>query len=175
MKKILTAFFFFILTFTLLAAGARAEEAEADIRNAQGRKVGEATLTDSPEGVAISLKVWSLEPGKHGIHIHAAAKCDAPDFKSAGGHFNPAGKKHGHKNPEGAHAGDLSNLEVDADGNGAANFTAANVKIKDGDAALLSASGTSLVIHAKEDDETTDPSGNSGERIACGAIIKPGF
>jgi superoxide dismutase, Cu-Zn family len=114
--------------------------------------------------------VANLPPGKHGIHIHSAAKCDPPAFTTSGGHLNPAGKKHGLHSPEGAHAGDLPNLEVGKNGKGKGTFTAKGVTLGEGEGSLFGPDGTALVIHADPDDEKTDPGGNSGARIACGPI-----
>ena len=143
------------------------------IINSKGEPVGSATLTQGPQSVTIALEVSQLPPGKHGFHIHAIGKCDPPDFQTAGGHFNPFGKKHGLKNPEGPHAGDLSNLEVGPDGKGKIEATVGGLTLgKEGLAVLLDSNGTAVVIHAGLDDEMTDPAGNSGARIACG-VIKP--
>ena len=139
-----------------LPAVAQAQSARAVLRDAQGTAVGTATLDEVSGGVKIAVQVGGLKPGEHGFHIHAVGKCESPAFTSAGDHFNPYGKKHGHKNREGAHAGDLPNLTVGADGTGS---------IKPG--------GASLIIHADPDDEKTDPAGNSGARIVCGVIAPP--
>src|SRR6202167_6353162 len=114
-----------------------APSAHADIVNATGQKIGTATFAAAAGGVRIDVDVTQLPPGTHGIHIHAAGKCDGPDFKTAGEHFNPAGKKHGEDNPEGAHNGDLLNLEVAADGRGSASLLDANVTLGDGPASLF--------------------------------------
>ena len=142
-----------------------ADTARAELKDAQGKIVATATLTDAPGGVRIALRASGLKPGAHGLHIHAVGVCAPPAFTSAGGHFNPQNKKHGHKNPEGAHAGDLPNLTVGADGTGSIETPAAGVTLKD-------VAGLALVIHADPDDETTDPTGNSGARVACGVITK---
>jgi Cu-Zn family superoxide dismutase len=143
----------------------------ATIIDTKGGTVGNAMLTESPNGVTIAVTVSNLPPGKHGLHIHAAGKCDPPDFQTAGGHFNPFGKKHGLKNPEGAHAGDLPNLEVGPDGSGKIGTTVGGLTLaKAGVTSLFGPSGTALVIHAGPDDEMSDPAGNSGARIACGVI-----
>jgi Cu-Zn family superoxide dismutase len=113
----------------------------------------------------INIVATGLPLGMHGIHLHAVGRCEGPDFKSAGGHWNPMGKQHGRDNPAGAHLGDLPNLVIGADGRGSARLTV------DGDVA--DADGTSLVIHAKEDDYKTDPSGNSGDRVACAVLAAP--
>ena len=142
-----------------------ADTVGAELKDAQGKIVATATLTDANGGVRIALRASGLKPGAHGLHIHAVGVCAPPAFTSAGGHFNPQNKKHGHKNPEGAHTGDLPNLTVAADGTGSIGTTAAGVALKD-------VAGLALVIHADPDDETTDPTGNSGARVACGVITK---
>jgi superoxide dismutase, Cu-Zn family len=155
-----------------LAALAKGPSGKAVLKNADGKDVGTATLTPAKGGVRVHVQVAGVPPGKHGIHIHAAAKCEPPAFSTAGGHFNPAGKKHGLHNPEGAHAGDLPNLTVGKNGKGKGTFTAKGVTLGEGDGSLFGPDGTALVIHADPDDEKTDPSGNSGARIACGPIEK---
>jgi Cu-Zn family superoxide dismutase len=146
--------------------------AKATLVNSQGQKVGEATLTETPQGVKIALKVENLPPGVHAFHIHEKGVCATPDFQSAGAHFNPFGKHHGLKNPAGPHAGDLPNLTVGADGKGSLETVATLVTLKEGKNSLLQPGGTSLVLHAQADDDLTDPAGNAGPRIACGVIIK---
>jgi superoxide dismutase, Cu-Zn family len=155
-----------------LAAGAAGPTARATLRNAQGEDVGTATFGPTKGGVKVRVEVTNLRPGKHGIHIHAAGKCDPPEFKSAGGHFNPAAKRHGLHNPEGAHAGDLPNLAVGKNGKAKASFTAKGATLGEGEGSLLGPDGAALVIHADPDDEKTDPAGNSGARIACGVVEK---
>ena len=118
----------------------------------------------------VKIEVANLPPGKHGMHIHAAGKCEAPEFKTAGGHFNPAARKHGLRNPEGAHAGDMANLIVGEDGKGSATVTAKGATLTEGQGSLFGPDGTSIVIHEGPDDERTNPAGNSGARIACGVI-----
>jgi Cu-Zn family superoxide dismutase len=145
---------------------------KAILVNSQGQKVGEARLEETPHGVKINLKVENLPPGIHAFHIHEKGVCEAPDFLSAGPHFNPFHKKHGMKNPEGAHAGDLPNLVVDEEGRESLEVIAPNVTLKEGENSLFRPGGTSLVIHAQADDYLTDPAGNAGARIACGVITK---
>jgi superoxide dismutase, Cu-Zn family len=154
------------------ADGGSWKSAEAEIKDSRGQTVGSAVFTPTPQGVAVVVDVSKLAPGKHGIHVHAAGICEPPDFKTAGGHFNPHAKKHGLKSPEGAHSGDLPNLEVGPNEKGKLTATLSNATLGVGDtASLLGPNGSSIVIHAKADDEMTDPSGNSGDRIACGVII----
>lgn len=151
---------------------ARKPAARADIINAKGEKIGTATFWAEKGGVGIHVDVSHLPPGTHGFHIHAVGACDPPDFKTAGAHLNPDNKQHGSKNPAGPHAGDLQNLEVGADGIGSAKVVANQVTLGDGMNSLFHPGGTSIVIHEKADDYMTDPSGNSGARIACGVIKK---
>lgn len=147
-----------------------AQTAKAVIKDVNGQQIGIATLTESADGVRIALDAEKLPSGFHEFHIHNTGKCDPPDFKSAGPHFNPGGTKHGMKNPEGPHAGDLPNIEVGQDGKAKAIVTAKEVTLGAGKNSLFPEGGTSLVIHADPDNEITDPAGNSGERIACGII-----
>jgi superoxide dismutase, Cu-Zn family len=146
--------------------------AHADIVNAQGQKIGTATLRQTDAGVRIQVNVTQLPPGTHGIHIHTVGKCDPPAFTTAGAHLNPDTKKHGKDNPEGPHAGDLMNLEVSRKGTAKTTFVDTAVTLGDGPNSLFHDGGTALVIHEKADDYKTDPAGNSGARIACGVIQK---
>jgi Cu-Zn family superoxide dismutase len=155
-----------------LAVSAAGPPAKATLRNAAGADVGTATFTPTNGGVKVVVEVAGLPPGKHGIHIHAAGKCEPPEFKTAGGHFNPFGKKHGLESPAGAHAGDLRNLVVGKDGKARGTFTAKGATLAEGEGSLFGPEGTALVVHADPDDEKTDPTGSSGGRIACGVIEK---
>jgi superoxide dismutase, Cu-Zn family len=143
-----------------------------NLKDGQGKEVGTATVSPAAQGVKIKLNAQNLTPGEHAIHVHQTAKCDGPDFKTAGPHFNPDGKKHGLQNPEGPHAGDMPNFTVDAKGKSKATVTDPNVTLGDDPHSVFTGGGTSLVIHAKADDGKTDPSGNSGDRVACGLITK---
>jgi len=144
----------------------------AEMKNGKGEMVGSVALTETGSGVRISGNLKNLPAGVHGLHLHQMGKCDAPDFKSAGEHFNPLNKQHGELNPSGPHAGDLGNVTVKSDGSVSLNVVAKNVTLKPGPASLLHPDGTSLMIHAKEDDRRTDPSGNSGDRLACGVVTR---
>lgn len=133
--------------------------------------VGLASFRETRLGVKVEIKVTGLPPGKHGTHIHAVGKCDPPEFTTAGGHFNVNGQAHGVPGAITAHAGDLPNLEVGADGKGSLAFYSPHVSLnKAASNALTFGPGTAVVIHASEDDQRTDPAGNSGARIACGIV-----
>ena len=149
-----------------------AAKTQVELKDAQGKTVGRAIIWDHNPGggVGIELNLHDLPPGEHALHFHQNAKCDPPDFKSAGPHFNPDGKKHGLENPEGHHAGDMKNFTVDA--NGKVRTANKDVNLGDDSHSLFSNGGTAIVIHAKADDMKTDPAGNAGDRIACGVITK---
>jgi len=150
------------------------KSAHADIVNVQGMRVGTAKITPTKNGVRIAVDVSHLPPGEHGIHLHTAGKCELPAFTSAGGHFNPTAAHHGANNTQAPHPhlGDLPNLVVDNDGKAKTTLVASGVTLGEGANSLFHEGGTSLVIHAKADDLMSDPSGNSGDRIACGVISK---
>ncbi len=135
------------------------------LRDAQGRQSGTLSLREIGSGVEGTVRVSGLTVGERGMHLHDVGRCDAPDFTTAGGHWNPTGRQHGLANPEGPHKGDLPSLVVAADGTGTIVFRAdTNL------AAMTDGDGTALIIHAAADDNRTDPSGNSGARQICGAI-----
>lgn len=168
-----------ILVFSILSccslasAHEKAVAAHADLVDGTGKKVGTAEILQTPKGVKIAAEVQGLPAGKHGIHIHETGKCDGPDFKTAGGHLNPEHKEHGFDNPKGSHAGDMPNLVVGSDGTGKLQYVDTGVVLKGtGANSLFKDGGTALVIHAKADDQKTNPSGASGDRIACGVITK---
>ncbi len=150
-----------------------------EMKDTQGKSVGSIVLWESGtgpkgSGVGLELNLHDLPAGRHAIHVHQNAKCDGPDFKSAGPHFNPDAKKHGLQNPDGHHAGDMMNFSVNEAGKVNLKLINNDVRLGDGtdSHSLFSNGGTSLVIHANADDMKTDPSGNSGDRIACGVIAK---
>ena len=133
-----------------------------ELKDAQGKVVGQVNIWDVETGVNLDVLIHGLAPGEHAIHFHQVPKCEGADFKSAGGHFNP----------DGHHAGDMKNFTVDGQGNAAARLEDSEVTLKDGPHSLLT-NGAAVVIHAKADDYKTDPSGSSGDRVACGVIVKP--
>jgi superoxide dismutase, Cu-Zn family len=145
-----------------------------ELKDAKGNSVGTATIVSKGKGVEVKLDLKDLPPGEHAVHFHQNAKCDPPDFKSAGGHFNPTGKQHGFDNPNGHHAGDMPNFTVKPNGTAKATVKDDDVVLGNGSEpnSLFANGGTSIMIHAKADDMKTDPSGNSGDRIACGAITQ---
>src|SRR5688572_24926230 len=144
------------------------KEAMALLQTAEGEAAGAATATELGGTVAISLTVENLPPGEHGVHVHMTGSCEAPAFESAGSHWNPTNQQHGLEDPPGQHAGDMPNLTVAADGTGALDYQLVGGTF-DG---LLDADGSAFVVHAMPDDQMTEPSGNSGERIACGVFTE---
>lgn len=169
-----------LLSATALAACATVEETgsssnaqqvgSATLSQANGQSAGTARLLSDGEQVTLEVAVTGIAPGgTHGFHLHTTGLCEGPGFTSAGGHLNPYDRDHGHLNPDGSHLGDLPNLQVDASGNarltvpldGAADRVLANI---------FDADGTAIVVHADADDYRTDPTGNAGDRIACGAM-----
>jgi len=157
-----------LLTASLAAQG----PVKVEMKDGQGQSIGTATLTQSMGMVHIQLDLKNLKPGQHALHVHMTPKCEGPAFTSAGGHFNPAGKKHGTQNPEGPHAGDMDNFTVAADGTAKSMIMAQGITLGSEPNSVFANGGTALVIHAGPDDMKTDPAGAAGDRIACGVITK---
>jgi Cu-Zn family superoxide dismutase len=140
--------------------------ANVPLVRSDGASIGTVRVFQENTGVVLRIDANGLPQGIHGVHLHAVGRCDAPGFTSAGPHWNPTNRKHGHRNPEGFHAGDLGNLGVGADGKLVAGLLVPGATL----AGLRDAAGAALVFHARADDEMTDPSGNSGDRIACAVL-----
>ncbi|OYU15089.1 MAG: superoxide dismutase [Alphaproteobacteria bacterium PA4] len=141
------------------------------LTGADGAPRGTVTLAQEADGTRITARVIGVPPGDYAMHLHSVGLCEGPAFTSAGGHFNPAAKQHGHLNPMGEHAGDLPNVTVDPSGLGLLNDFREGLRLKDGAAPLLDADGAAVVLHAKADDYKSDPAGNAGPRIACGVVV----
>jgi len=169
-----------LLAWAVFATGPLFAESEvsgatAALMDAQGTTVGNATLTGSGSGgvkVQVALNGFTAAAaGEHGIHIHAVGMCEASEFKTAGGHFNPGSKKHGLNSSEGHHAGDMPNLNLNADGSATYETTVTDITLDAGAInSIFDADGSAVVIHAGPDDMLTDPAGNSGARVACGVL-----
>jgi len=162
-----------IILLILLAGCTTGEDdtkKKVDMHDAAGDVLGTATFTEESEGVSIKLKLEGLEPGFHGIHVHEQAKCEPPDFISAGDHYNPADKDHGLMHPKGSHVGDLPNIEADGGGKVDAELMLPEATLLDGKNSLTRKEGTSLIVHEVQDDGVSQPSGDSGARILCGKI-----
>lgn len=152
-------------------ASAPSRMAWAELKSASGESVGSAVLRQEDGRVRIVVQAGGLTPGRHGVHVHAVGQCEAPSFQSAGSHFNPLGKKHGLANSEGAHGGDLPDLEADASGRTEYVAVTDRLTLGTGPASIFDTDGSAVVIHEKPDDQRTDPSGNSGERLLCGLLV----
>jgi superoxide dismutase, Cu-Zn family len=153
---------------SMTAPGPRAA---AELKDKDGKTVGRVFFRQAPDGVFVRLEVRGLAPGLHAVHIHAVAKCEGPAFTSAGDHFNPTQRKHGLKNPDGAHAGDLTNMLVAKNGFGRFESLTDAITLNAGPTSVFDADGSALVIHEGVDDYVTDPAGNAGDRVACGLIV----
>lgn len=176
MKKVISlllALLTLVFAVNVYAQKGGAEQASATLRNPAGDVIGSARLTEDATGIVhVNVHVKGLAPGLHGIHIHATGSC-RPSFAAAGGHHNPQGHEHGLENPQGPHAGDLPNIEIDENGNAIYEATTDRIDLGDtGELAIFDADGSALIIHAQPDDQMTSPAGNSGDRIICG-VIRP--
>lgn len=161
-------------------SGVLTEAPSVPLVDAKGQIIGEVQGGDSDRGARLLITARGLPPGTHGIHIHETGLCEPPDFKSAGGHWNPAAKQHGSENPNGAHMGDLQNITVGEDGNLKVEVFVPGTYLRnagrdtpEGKVQILDQDGAAIVIHADADDYKTDPSGNSGARIACAVLGSP--
>jgi Cu-Zn family superoxide dismutase len=151
-------------------AGARPADSRVALRAPDGSQRGTVSVIQTHGSLLVRVEGVNLPPGVHGAHIHSVGRCDAPDFASAGPHWNPSGRQHGRDNPAGAHLGDLPNLTVGANGRGELEFDLPGGWVRRGATPMLDADGASFVIHAAADDYRSDPSGNSGARIACAVL-----
>lgn len=152
------------------AGPAAPSTAQADIRDASGRTMARATATQVGDSLRVAVEATGLAPGIYATHVHSVGRCDAPGFETAGAHWNPTSRQHGRDNPRGQHLGDLPNLLVGTDGRGSFEFTIAGASLSVGGRRALDADGAAVVIHARPDDYRSEPTGNSGARIACGVL-----
>ena len=152
------------------AAASGAGAARAMLLAGDGSAHGEAIVTEASDGLHVAVRARGLTPGIHAVHIHMTGSCTPPDFASAGGHWNPTGRKHGKDNPDGMHMGDMPNMLAGSDGAGEMAFVIPGGTVKSGPHPLLDSDGAAIVIHAQADDNRTDPAGNAGGRVACGVF-----
>ncbi|HEY0115548.1 MAG TPA: superoxide dismutase family protein [Allosphingosinicella sp.] len=145
-------------------------DAEVALIGPDGSHRGTVRMLQTHGSLLVRVRGVNLPPGTHGAHVHAVGRCDLPDFASAGPHWNPTGRQHGRDNPAGAHLGDAPNLVIGADGRGTIEFEIADAWMRRGATPVLDGDGGAFVIHANPDDHRTDPSGNSGARIACAVL-----
>lgn len=156
-----------LIAVAALSAGAQKKggpRVKVELKDSKGANAGTVVLAEVKKGVRMRVTLENMPIGDHAVHVHEMGKCDAPDFKTAGGHFNPDNKHHGYENPEGHHAGDTpASVTVGEDRKGE------KVMLMEG-VTLASFANRSVVVHEKADDQKTDPSGASGNRLACGVI-----
>ena len=150
-----------------------AELQRVDLFDGNGNAVGFVNYQEQDGNLSITIKELGLATGTHGVHLHETGSCEGPDFQSAGGHWNPEGNEHGRDNPDGAHLGDLSNLQADDNGMVDFNYIAKGVTAQAGRYSIADADGTALVVHAEADDYKTDPAGDAGSRVACAVLAPP--
>lgn len=159
-----------VIASPALAHSHGGHHATAEILDAQGRVSGTAHLSQHKDGIHVDVKAVGLPAGVHAVHIHTVGACTAPDFTSAGGHWNPGHKQHGAENPAGAHMGDMPNMTIGGDGAGKLSAVIKGAALSGGDMPLFDADGAAVVIHAAADDYKTDPTGNAGARLGCGVL-----
>ena len=145
----------------------------AQLMDADGKAIGTVEMSEDASGLTLKVTAAGLPAGTHGVHLHEKGMCEGPKFESAGAHWNPMTKQHGRDNPMGAHLGDLANMDATDGAEATSTYQVAGVTMGGTGNALADADGTSLVVHAKADDYKTDPSGNSGDRIACAVLAPP--
>lgn len=178
-SKIMRLTGFTLLPIALISCGESGESpgevsgnvARAQLLGGDQTEYGEVIAAQGDGRLIVNVNAKNMSPGPHGIHIHAIGKCEGPDFKSAGGHWNPTEKEHGFENEKGAHMGDLFNLDIGEDGTGSLEATIEGGSLKEGDSALLDSDGAVFVVHEGSDDLKSDPSGESGGRLACGVFV----
>lgn len=161
---------FLALSASVAMAQATTNAATAELEDNEGERVGTAEFVEGPDGVEITVQVQGLPPGEKGIHIHETGDISSSDFESAGDHFNPTDAQHGLDNPEGPHAGDLENIVVGEDGSATYSTVNERITLSGGERSVFDEDGSAIVIHSEADDQQTDPSGESGDRIAAGVI-----
>ena len=158
-----------------MAAGGTGKMATVELKSADGKTVGTAHLMSAKDGVSVNVSVKGLAAGTHGIHLHTVGSCQAPDFASAGAHWNPGHKMHGTENPQGSHMGDLPNLVANNAGMAHLKTTTSRVTLSDGPLSLFDADGTAIIVHGNPDQgKTGEPKSgvSGGPRVACGVFSK---